>query len=106
MFEAALFRDFTYFNFTADQRLEMLSPDNLVRVYRNVRSRKLKALAFHAVRGAGLRHLVVRVDTINLCNLRCKMCFYSFDYHRKMEQMDFPLFSKFAKDLFPRTRFL
>jgi MoaA/NifB/PqqE/SkfB family radical SAM enzyme len=84
----------------------MLSPDSLVRVYRKVPSRKLKALAFHAVRGAGLRHLVVRMDTINLCNLRCKMCYYSFDSHRKKEQMDFPLFSKIADDLFPRTRFL
>src|SRR5437764_12628132 len=84
----------------------MLSPHNIVRVYRNVRSRKLKALAFHAVRGAGLRHLVVRMDTINLCNLRCKMCYYSFDSHRKKEQMDLQLFSKIADDVFPRTRFL
>src|SRR5438067_5013664 len=84
----------------------MLSPDSLVRVYRNVRSRKVKALAFHAVRGAGLRHLVVRMDTINLCNLRCKMCYYSFDYKRKKEQMDVELFSKIADEIFAKTRFL
>src|SRR5438309_11014141 len=84
----------------------MLSPDSLVRVYRNVRSRKIKALAFRALRGAGLRHLVIRMDTINLCNLRCKMCYYSFDFKRKKEQMELPLFRKIANEVFPKTRFL
>src|SRR5438270_11569497 len=84
----------------------MLSPDSLVRVYRKLPSRRLKALAFHAVRGTGLRHLVIRLDTINLCNLRCKMCYYSFDYKRKKEQMDVGLFQKIAAQVFPKTRFL
>jgi MoaA/NifB/PqqE/SkfB family radical SAM enzyme len=84
----------------------MLSPDTLVRLYRQVRSRKTKALAFHALRGAGLRHLVIRMDTINLCNLRCKMCYYSFDSKRKKEQMDLALFRKIADEVFPKTRFL
>src|SRR5712675_1400865 len=84
----------------------MLSPDSLVRVYRQVRSRKAKAFAFQALRVTGFRHLVVRMDTINLCNLRCKMCYYSFDYRRKKEQMDLPLFRKIANEVFPKTRFL
>lgn len=84
----------------------MLSPDTLVRLYRGVQNRKVKAVAFHALRSTGLRHLVVRMDTINLCNLRCKMCYYSFDYKRKKEQMDLPLFSKIADQIFPKTRFL
>ena len=84
----------------------MLTPDTLVRIYRRVESRKLKALAFHSLRAVHLRHLVVRMDTINLCNLRCKMCYYSFDYRRKKEQMELPLFQKIANDVFPRTRFL
>jgi MoaA/NifB/PqqE/SkfB family radical SAM enzyme len=84
----------------------MLTPDTLVRMYRQVRSRKTKALAFRALRGAGLRHLVIRMDTINLCNLRCKMCYYSFDYKRKKEQMDVTLFRKIAGEVFPKTRFL
>jgi MoaA/NifB/PqqE/SkfB family radical SAM enzyme len=84
----------------------MLSPDTLVRVYRHVRSRKAKALGFQALRAAGLRHLVIRMDTINLCNLRCKMCYYSFDSKRKKEQMDLPLFRKIADEVFPKTRFL
>ena len=74
----------------------MLSPDTLIPIYRRVQSRKVKALAFRALRSTGLRHLVIRMDTINLCNLRCKMCYYSLDYKRKKEQMDLPLFRKIA----------
>lgn len=84
----------------------MLNPDTLVQVYRRVQSRKAKALAFRVLRSTGLRHLVIRMDTINLCNLRCKMCYYSSDYHRKKEQMDLPLFQKIAEEVFPKTRFL
>lgn len=84
----------------------MLSPDTLIPIYRRVQSRKVKALAFRALRSTGLRHLVIRMDTINLCNLRCKMCYYSLDYKRKKEQMDLPLFRKIAGEVFPKTRFL
>src|SRR5262249_47639928 len=84
----------------------MLSPDTLVRIYRQVPNRKLKAAGFQALRATGLRHLVIRMDTINLCNLRCKMCYYSFDYKRKKEQMELPLFRKIADQVFPKTRFL
>jgi len=34
------------------------------------------------------------------------MCYYSFDYKRKKEQMDLGLFRKIADEVFPRTRFL
>src|SRR5260221_8213242 len=84
----------------------MLSPDTLVRIHRKVKSRKVKALAFETLRRGGFRHLVIRMDTINLCNLRCKMCYYSFDYRRKREQMDLPLFRKIADEVFPKTRYL
>ena len=89
-----------------ERSVEMLSPDTLVRVYRQIPSRKAKAVGFHALRGAGMRHLVIRMDTINLCNLRCKMCYYSFDYRRKKEQMELSLFKKIADEVFPSTRFL
>jgi MoaA/NifB/PqqE/SkfB family radical SAM enzyme len=84
----------------------VLNPDTLVQLYRRVQSRKAKALAFGALRGVGLRHLVIRMDTINLCNLRCKMCYYSSDFRRKKEQMDLSLFRKIAAEVFPKTRFL
>ena len=83
----------------------MLSPDTLVRVYRRVQNRKVNAFAFQALRSTGLRHFVIRMDTINLCNLRCKMCYYSFDYRRKKEQMDLPLFRKIAGEVFCARRY-
>jgi len=63
-------------------------------------------LAVNAMRTLGMRHMVIRMDTINLCNLRCKMCYYSSDYNRKKEEMDLPLFKKIAEQVFPKTRFL
>lgn len=84
----------------------MLNPETLVRISRRVQNRKAKAVAFNALRYTGLRHLAIRIDTINLCNLRCKMCYYSFDFRRKKEQMELPLFRKIAGEVFPKTRFL
>ncbi|HTV90532.1 MAG TPA: radical SAM protein [Stellaceae bacterium] len=84
----------------------MLNPETLVRIHRRMPSRKLKAFGFQALRTVGLRHLAIRIDTINLCNLRCKMCYYSLDYKRKKAQMELPLFRKIADEVFPRTRFL
>jgi sulfatase maturation enzyme AslB (radical SAM superfamily) len=43
-----------------------------------------------------------RMDTINLCNLRCKMCYYSFDYKGK-RTMDIPLFRKIAGESFENS---
>ena len=37
----------------------------------------MKPLAVNTMRLLGMRHLVIRMYTINLCNLRCKMCYYS-----------------------------
>jgi MoaA/NifB/PqqE/SkfB family radical SAM enzyme len=84
----------------------MLNPETLVKIYRRVKSRKIKALAFEALRRMGGRYLAIRMDTINLCNLRCKMCYYSSDYMRKKDEMDLPFFRKIANEVFPQTRFL
>lgn len=84
----------------------MLSPEILTSAYRRVKSRKVKAVAVNTLRMLGLRHLVIRMDTINLCNLRCKMCYYSSDYNRKKDEMDLPLFRRIADQVFPKTRFL
>src|ERR1035438_3593382 len=84
----------------------MLNTETLIRVYRHVTSRKLKALALNTMQRLGMRYLVVRMDTTNLCNLRCIMCEYSSDYLRKRADMDASLFDGIAADLFPRTRFL
>src|SRR5438874_3703774 len=84
----------------------MLGPEVLVRLNRRIKGRKLQAFGANALRLFGLRHLVIRMDTINLCNLRCKMCYYSSDYNRKKEEMDLPVFRKIAEQVFPKTRFL
>jgi len=84
----------------------MFSPESLIRVHRRIKDRKVKALGVNAMRFLGMRHMVIRMDTINLCNLRCKMCYYSSDYNRKKEEMDLPLFRKIAGQVFPKTRFL
>jgi MoaA/NifB/PqqE/SkfB family radical SAM enzyme len=84
----------------------MLSPEVLVRVHRRVKDRKVKALAVNTMSLLGLRHMVIRMDTINLCNLRCKMCYYSSDYNRKKDEMDLPLFRRIADQVFPKVRFL
>ena len=84
----------------------MLNPESLVQVYRRVKSRKVKVLGLETLRLLGMRHLVIRMDTINLCNLRCKMCYYSSDFNRKKDEMDLPFFRKIAEEVFPKTRFL
>jgi MoaA/NifB/PqqE/SkfB family radical SAM enzyme len=84
----------------------VLSPEFLVQVNRRLKGRKIKALALNGMRLLGLRHLVIRMDTINLCNLRCKMCYYSSDYNRKKEEMDPVIFRRIAEQVFPKTRFL
>src|SRR5215831_788631 len=84
----------------------MLSPEVLVRVNRRIKGRKIKALAANTMRLLGMRHMVIRMDTINLCNLRCKMCYYSSDYNRKKEEMDLATFRQIAAQILPKTRFL
>ena len=84
----------------------MLKPELLTQIHRRIKGRKIKALGVNAMRLLGLRHLVIRMDTINLCNLRCKMCYYSSDYNRKKEEMDLPFFRSIADQIFPKTRFL
>ncbi|MCP4402801.1 MAG: radical SAM protein [bacterium] len=49
------------------------------------------------------RFLTVRIDIVNRCNLRCKMCYFSLDEVRNKPriEMSAQLFQKIAKDLFP-----
>src|SRR5215469_7070194 len=86
--------------------MPMLSPEALIRVHRKIQNRKIKALGVNAMRFLGMRYMVIRMDTINLCNLRCKMCYYSSDYNRKKEQMDLSQFQRIAEQVFAKTRFL
>ena len=84
----------------------MLSPEFLTKLYRGIKSRRPKALAIKVMQLLGMRYLVIRIDTTNLCNLRCRMCYYSAEKHRKRVEMDMSLFEKIAKEIFPHTKFL
>lgn len=84
----------------------MLSPELCARIYRSIENRLLKVVALGALRRLGVRHFVTRLDTTNLCNLHCRMCYYSGVKKRRPLQMDLTLFGKIAEEMFPRTRFL
>jgi MoaA/NifB/PqqE/SkfB family radical SAM enzyme len=53
-----------------------------------------------------MRRLVLRMDTTNLCNLRCRMCYYQANPARVRHEMTPELFESIARQAFPRTRFL
>ncbi len=55
-----------------------------------------------------IRYLVVRFDPNWLCNLRCRMCYFSGEGYVKniVPPMNIELFDKIAADLFPRARIL
>jgi radical SAM protein with 4Fe4S-binding SPASM domain len=61
---------------------------------------------FPGVRLRGGRRLVVRMDTTNLCNLRCIMCpmrLSDGDPDRRWHSMDPELFGKIASGVFPKA---
>ena len=84
----------------------MTSVKFYIDIYRRIKSRRLKAAAFAFLKVLGMRYLVIRLDTNNMCNLRCRMCYYSTLTHREPVFMDMKLFYKIANDLFWRTKLL
>ena len=52
------------------------------------------------------RYLIVRLDTTNFCNLKCKMCFFSIEKVEKAERMEIETFKQAADKLFSQTRML
>jgi molybdenum cofactor biosynthesis enzyme MoaA len=59
------------------RRLFKPTSERLHRLNRLVRSPRLKYAAILAADLFHLRHLIVRFDPVNACNLRCGMCFFS-----------------------------
>jgi sulfatase maturation enzyme AslB (radical SAM superfamily) len=85
----------------------MLSTYHLRILYDLIPSTRLRALAFKIARWLKVPHLLVRIDTNNVCNLRCTMCPYSLpEFRAKPEFMDIDLFKKIAQEIFPLTRVL
>ncbi|MFO1054700.1 MAG: radical SAM protein [Planctomycetota bacterium] len=80
---------------------------SLQRIYRRMRSPQLKLAAIRTARTLGIRHLMVRIDTNDACNLRCVMCTLSAPGRKPIAKpMSTERFAELAKQLLPRTRFL
>jgi MoaA/NifB/PqqE/SkfB family radical SAM enzyme len=76
-------------------------------LFRRLGAPALRMAAIHAARGLGIRHLVTRIDTNDVCNLKCVMCPLS-DPDRVPAAKPMPVeqFRRVAEDLLPRTRWL
>src|SRR5882724_6280916 len=53
--------------------------ETFVRLNRLIASNRLKFLAVLAADLVGARHLILRLDPVQACNLRCGMCYFSDD---------------------------
>lgn len=78
------------------------------KLYRLIENGRLRFYAIRALKALGLRYLVVKFDTNWLCNLRCRMCYFSSEGYSKnsIKPMSVEAFKKIAADVFPRTRLL
>jgi MoaA/NifB/PqqE/SkfB family radical SAM enzyme len=82
------------------------STNQLLNLNRMIPSNRLKFLAVYFADLLGIRHTIVRFDPVNVCNLRCGMCFFSNDKWREAntggrftdEEIDV-----LAKEFFPRA---
>lgn len=84
----------------------MVSTDTLVSLYRRIHSRRAKSAALAALRLLHRRYLLVRLDTTNACNLRCRMCYTADEGNRARQDMSVPLYEKIAGQVFSKARFL
>ncbi|MBN1980234.1 MAG: radical SAM protein [Chitinivibrionales bacterium] len=83
-----------------------MNANSLKKIFLAIRSNQLKLRAIQAMRLLGMRHLVVRMDTNFICNLRCKMCHHASWKEDMVPPMEPQLFSKIAHDIFPKARVL
>lgn len=84
----------------------MIDPNSLKKLYLGIKSNAFRYWAIRAAKAVGMRHLVVRVDTNHLCNIRCRMCYFSSKATPREGPMAYELYEKIAEELFPRTRVL
>ena len=74
----------------------------LNRYFHNYRIKYAGVLIFGIL---GLRHLFIRLDPVNACNLKCGMCYYSDDSYRKKIRGRFTddNIERLAKMFFPKA---
>nr|WP_319401187.1 radical SAM protein [uncultured Carboxylicivirga sp.] len=77
----------------------------ILKLYKSIKSTKIKALGLITSSVLGLRHLSLRIDPALSCNLFCQMCYFSNAEKRKslhglmtIEQMD-----QIAKVFYPKA---
>lgn len=52
------------------------------------------------------RYLITRIDTNHLCNLSCRMCYFSSPDEVPVKQLPLSRYKKIAGEVFPKTRVL
>lgn len=77
----------------------------LLKLYRKVKSPRIKLLGILALHLFGRRYINVFLDPVRGCNLRCKMCYFSDPETRKEMRGLFSLgdLKAIAKSVYPRT---
>lgn len=77
-------------------------------IYSRLKTGRPVCWAVNAAKLFRIRHLLVRMDTNFLCNLRCKTCYFSApDAHKNfLPAMSIEDFQSIAKMVFPLTRIL
>jgi len=76
-------------------------------VYNKVNSRKLRVLAIKTLDSLNIPIYRIGLDTNNICNLKCIMCYMSLpDYKQKREIMPLRLFETIAQQIFKKVTLL
>jgi MoaA/NifB/PqqE/SkfB family radical SAM enzyme len=86
----------------------MLKPSTgqLLKLNRVISNSRLKFLAVYFADLLQMRHTIVRFDPVNVCNLRCGMCFFSNDSWREANtggRFTDDEIEMLAKEFFPRA---
>jgi MoaA/NifB/PqqE/SkfB family radical SAM enzyme len=86
----------------------MLKPSTgqLLKLNRVISNSRLKFLAVYFADLLQMRHTIVRFDPVNVCNLRCGMCFFSNDSWREANtggRFTADEIEMLAKEFFPRA---
>lgn len=89
---------------TTEYTMRFYTPQD---IYRKLNQHHLRLGIIQTVKALGQRHLLVRIDTNDACNLRCVMCYFS-DPDRKpnARPMGKETFASIAEQLFGKTRYL
>jgi molybdenum cofactor biosynthesis enzyme MoaA len=82
------------------------STSQLLKLNRVISNSRLKFLAVYFADLLQMRHTIVRFDPVNVCNLRCGMCFFSNDSWREANtggRFTADEIEMLAKEFFPRA---